>query len=253
MSRERAEKQRDQPKVKSSKNTRACTDCGKPTPNYRCERCWKKRRGFGFANSGDVPEICRERRKKAAPYRPDVFKPLAPRLALPDRQAEFFARQQQTQENTMTKQTYTTSELAAALGVTVRDIANAKYSPAKNPIPGSGVHTVREGMREKNITWEQVVLSRGGRQPGSVKAAPVEAKPPTVAPDPAPVPVTEPAKQDEKFEPILPPVEGKTGGANPLPLSLEELELAVLGMVPLERLLGEVKRRLAGVVTTFSL
>ena len=67
---------------------RRCTDCGGPTHNYRCERCWKKRRGFGFADSGDMPEIptekgveafrraaseARQRREKPAPFRPDAF------------------------------------------------------------------------------------------------------------------------------------------------------------------------------------
>ena len=30
---------------------RRCHSCGKPTWNYRCERCWKKVRGFGSAEA----------------------------------------------------------------------------------------------------------------------------------------------------------------------------------------------------------
>jgi|GEM_PF-6374616 hypothetical protein len=26
---------------------RRCHDCGKPCNNYRCEACWRRRRGFG--------------------------------------------------------------------------------------------------------------------------------------------------------------------------------------------------------------
>lgn len=35
------------------RKTRRCHDCGRPTNQYRCDRCWKKLRGFGFAEADD--------------------------------------------------------------------------------------------------------------------------------------------------------------------------------------------------------
>ena len=32
---------------------RRCHDCGKPTHNYRCDACWRKRRGFAQAAMED--------------------------------------------------------------------------------------------------------------------------------------------------------------------------------------------------------
>lgn len=43
---------------------RVCTDCGKPTHNYRCERCWKKKRGYGFEDSGDKELVTGEARQR---------------------------------------------------------------------------------------------------------------------------------------------------------------------------------------------
>lgn len=30
---------------------RRCHDCGRPTSNYRCEKCWTRRRGFGASDA----------------------------------------------------------------------------------------------------------------------------------------------------------------------------------------------------------
>ncbi|MDR1946455.1 MAG: hypothetical protein LBQ51_04730 [Desulfovibrio sp.] len=33
---------------------RRCADCGRPTNNYRCPRCWTKRRGYAVAEDVEV-------------------------------------------------------------------------------------------------------------------------------------------------------------------------------------------------------
>lgn len=140
---------------------RQCTDCGKPTTQYRCEKCWRKLRGFGFEASGDGSEAeARQRRKKPVPLKPDDFVPLAPRPALPDRQAEFFANQ----EKRVKQQTYTVPELAALFGLPQKDVANAKDNKRRTPRPGSKVAIVRERMLAKGITWDQVINAPRGRK-----------------------------------------------------------------------------------------
>lgn len=165
---------------------RPCTDCGKLTHNYRCEKCWKIKRGFGFEDSGEVPEVqtgnlmphprvkagAEQRRKKPAPSMRDDFKPMAQRPALPDRQAEFFARQ----EKKMKQQTYTVNELAALFGVSSKDVANAKYLKSKNPKASSKVAIVLNGMLDHGITWDQVVNSPRGKKPNAAPA--IDASPP---------------------------------------------------------------------------
>lgn len=160
---------------------RPCTDCGKPTSNYRCEKCWQKKRGFGFKDSGEVSEIqcgdltalrrakaeTKQRRKKPTPFKSDHFVPMAPRPALPDRQADFFAKQ----ERKMESKTYTASELAALLGVSPSDIANAKYVKSKNPKPGTKMAAVRDGMADRGITWEQLVNTPRGKKAGTEAAS----------------------------------------------------------------------------------
>jgi hypothetical protein len=34
-------------------NHRRCTDCGRPTYNYRCEPCWRRRRGYSCKEDSD--------------------------------------------------------------------------------------------------------------------------------------------------------------------------------------------------------
>ena len=65
VSRERAEKRRAEPKEpKESTGKRRCTDCDRATHNYRCERCWKKKRGYGFDDSGDEATVTAEARQR---------------------------------------------------------------------------------------------------------------------------------------------------------------------------------------------
>ena len=147
----------------------------------------------------------------------------------------------------MTKQTYTVSELARLIGASNQDVHNARAYRESLSVPGTKSHAVREGMKAHDITWEQVVSAKGGPAPGSVKTKksgpvllPVEGKTPAqddaqpAAPAPA-APAAESAKQDEKFEAILPPAEGKTCA-----LSLEEL-------------IAELKQRLPGAAITINL
>jgi len=200
----------------------------------------KNRGGNGWNYSGDAVE--QPRQCAACPgviVQPDAYQ--APMLANTPQKTE---QPPTLRSSTMTKQTYTPQELATLFGVTVKDIANAKYSPTKNPIPGSANHTIREEMRERGITWDQLAPGGVGRKPGSVKTKksgpvllPVEGKTPAQddAQPAAPAPAMETAKQDENFEAILPPAEGKTCA-----LSLEEL-------------IAELKQRLPGAAITISL
>jgi hypothetical protein len=59
------------------------------------------------------------------------------------------------------KRTYTVKELASLIGVSPKDVQNAKFSPAKEPIPGSKNHTIRQYMTAEGITWDQVVRAPG--------------------------------------------------------------------------------------------
>lgn len=42
-----AQKPRPRREEVSTGALRRCHDCGRPTVNYRCEVCWRKRRGYG--------------------------------------------------------------------------------------------------------------------------------------------------------------------------------------------------------------
>ena len=53
---------------------RRCTDCGRPTHNYRCERCWKKKRGYGFEDSSAA---AKREKKEAMTAGMDGFTPSA--------------------------------------------------------------------------------------------------------------------------------------------------------------------------------
>lgn len=257
---------------------RKCTDCGRPTHNYRCEKCWKKRRGFGFEDSGGVPEVqtgnlmpsprvkagAGQRREKPAPSVRDTFKPMTPRPALPDRQAEFFAKQ----EKKMEQQTYTVNELAALFGVSPKDVANAKYLKSQNPKASSKVAIVLNGMLEQGITWDQVVNGPRGKKPNAAQAIdappPVnESTPPSMVDAPGSDPAPEFADVVADMEPEdTPPVSQQLplGQAIARELSTSELmgdaakRLAGLGPIPgsigvamsNEDLLTELRRRFPG-------
>ena len=192
-------------------NKRVCTDCGKPTTNYRCEKCWKKRRGFGAEDMEitstedkeaylDGVAAAKGRRKRAplTPSAPEVFTPMRPRPALPDRQGEFLANsdfrvitarsaapKQERIIMAQTERTYTVAELAGLLGLSPKDVSNAKYSKTKNPLPGSQIGAVLEGMRLRGITWNQVVPAYAARVEKAPKTVPAMEAPAPPVPGPA--------------------------------------------------------------------
>lgn len=64
-----------------------------------------------------------------------------------------------TEEKPVEKQTYTMKELAVLLGVPPKAVSNARYMKTKNPLPGSLIAAVRDGMTAQGVTWDQVVNS----------------------------------------------------------------------------------------------
>jgi hypothetical protein len=180
--------------------TRVCHDCGRPTPNYRCDSCWKKRRGFGAdmeITSAEDKEtytegvLAAKKRRKKAPLlapAPEIFVPLtkygkSPPPPPPGEQKRiapampanghagqwprpangFWIPKKRAKESMMEeKKTLTIRELADRIGVSVKDVQNAKVSTTRNPNPGSKNYTIREYMREQGITWEMIVAGRPG-------------------------------------------------------------------------------------------
>lgn len=277
--RERAENVRQgliAPKAKTGLDAptfgkRKCTDCGKPTTQYRCEKCWKKRRGFGFEDAGDVPEItgegsrahktavtaARKRREKPDLFRRDAFVPMAPRPALPDRQAEFF----KPKEKTMGERKYTTRELAALVGVDVKGVGNAKHSKTANPMPCSAIFKVREYMQVNGITWEQVVPDLRGRKVSPAMPTPEDVTINALCPPDLGVPEPDPADGAEdggldtlamieaecEDECAASDASGASGESTPevfTPARPEYLrDFNRLGHIPLEALVAEITRR----------
>lgn len=206
-----------QPKAKGKldqpiNGKRKCTDCGKPTHNYRCEKCWKKRRGFSFEDTGEEGLVTADARETAAKRKKkdiktsnmDWFVPLtkfgkSPPPPPPGEQKRIVAAmpakghaaqmpypvggfwmptRNRKKENPMpeentTKNTYTVREIAELIGVSAKDVQNAKHSKTKDPKPGSANHTIRIYMASKGITWEQIVNGHRGRKAGEKAGAPV--------------------------------------------------------------------------------
>ena len=71
------------------------------------------------------------------------------------------------------KPTYTMKELAELLGYNLKDVQNARYVKTVNPVPGTKIHAVREAMRERNITWEQIVSEKVRREAARAAKAPM--------------------------------------------------------------------------------
>ena len=242
---------RENAALKASSN-RKCTDCGKPTANYRCEACWKKRRGFGFddtatddATNSNSPEykktasVATQRREKPKPSVRDGWQPLAPRVPFHDRQAEYFANK----EKDMPRKLYTPKELAELVGVPAQVVHNAKFTKPTNPRPGSAMGKVVAYMQENGILWAHVVASRkvepaceATPAPASVDETPVqklEAMPWTPeAPSASPN-----KKQDIDILDLSPTLRRLTEEA-----ASAEAEVC-LGHIPLETLVGEITRR----------
>ena len=186
---------------------RTCTDCGRPTPNYRCERCWKKRRGFGFA---DADESRSEVSLPEDRYIPNTGLGKAP--LEPKRIFNGLPKRRQTTEKPM----YTTTTPAVKpkpaptppappkAGYTLLDIA----SKAKMDYAGvcKGISALRRGedpatskyrshmrrvsaaLQALGITPLDVVRLRKLSQPNNAPALPAQSAAPESSPTPVHMP-----------------------------------------------------------------
>ena len=82
----------------------------------------------------------------------------------------------------MEAKTYTVPQLAAELGFAPAYIYTAKASK-REPMPGSKNHMVLEAMRERGITWDNVVPAPRGLKKAHVEAAPSIDSAPNVTPE----------------------------------------------------------------------
>ena len=189
----------------------------------------------------------------------------------------------------MEQRTYMRRELAALLGVSPKDVGNAKDYKAKSPRPGSAVHTVIEGMRERGIVWAQIVPDARGRKPGAGRglaeafAGPVPAPPadhgaggPEIDPDgedrPDPLVDDRAREPEEAPAPDAPPSPGRAVAAGPDAGFKEfqqrarrdlmrhsgrlapDAESASPGdAMTLEEIIAQFRRRLPGVTITINL
>ena len=48
-----AQKPRPKREERDTGSLRRCHDCGRPTVNYRCEACWRKKRGYGLEGAAE--------------------------------------------------------------------------------------------------------------------------------------------------------------------------------------------------------
>ncbi|MDR1945675.1 MAG: hypothetical protein LBQ51_00685 [Desulfovibrio sp.] len=73
---------------------------------------------------------------------------------------------------------YTFPELAALIGgVTAQDVRNTYYFRDSRSVAGTKAHTVREAMRERGITWDQIGPSQKGRSKPKSPATSAQAAP----------------------------------------------------------------------------
>ena len=164
-------------------------------------------------------------------------------------------------ENVMEAKNYTVPQLAAELGFAPAYIYAAKASK-REPMPGSKNHMVLAAMRERGITWDDVVPA-----PRGLKKAHVEAAPPV---DPAP---SVDLAQNVTPEVITPP-RAVLVRASSAPAIHDETDITddtdcgtdapscqtdsdccdcEERPVPLELVLAELKRRLPGASITISI
>ena len=181
---------------------RKCATCGKPTTDYRCDACWNKLRGEGDQGEG------RRQKPITNKMQADPWKPLTvlPVTFVPDRQAEFFARQaakqkeatmNTTPETQQAPRTYTMKELAALAGVPVRDIYDAKKNQHKALLSAhSGRGKVVACMQEHGITWAQVQGRNIAASTPSTEAPQAAAPGADGGPTPACVPAEQPVNKN---------------------------------------------------------
>jgi len=115
-----------------------------------------------------------------------------------------------TLEAVVDQRTYTAKELAALLGVSPKDIANAKLQRYAISRPDSRVGEVKTAMSARGITWEQIVLSRRGN--GVAGTSPVKRSTSVVA-DMEPEGAPSPLGQAMSLEDILQELQRRLPGA----------------------------------------
>ncbi|WP_027188210.1 hypothetical protein [Desulfovibrio cuneatus] len=208
---------------------RKCATCGKPTTDFRCEACWNKLRGMG--QNGEV----RKQKPMTNKMQADPWKPLTalPVAFVPDRQAEFFAKQEAKQKETAMntpperQRTYTMKELAALAGVRVQDVYDAKRNQHKALLATTSSRArVVACMQEHGISWEQVTMRTAVASAATTETAPAT----NVDNDLTKLPTEE---ELQEFRGIAPAPQEQ-------------------GMA-LEDIIGELRRRLPGATVTISL
>jgi hypothetical protein len=135
-----------------------------------------------------TPENCRKLREQRPDFRNGIEGPPPQCAGCPG------VMMDGAKESKMQQQFYTIKELATLLGEKVGDVRNAKTWTPKNPRPGSAIYRIIEAMKDRGITWDQVVSSISHENkadspaptaaPASVPApAPADESPPAVAPE----------------------------------------------------------------------
>ena len=165
------------------------------------------------------------------------------------------------QESMMEKQTYTVPALASALGFSPAHIYAAKESKG-NTRPGSKTHMVLAAMRDRDITWDDVVTAPRCGKKAHVEAAPfVDPTPsadsaPNITPEviapPRAVPVTE--SSAPAIHGVADIADDNDCGADaPGCQTDSDCCDCEAQPVPLELVLAELKRRLPGASITITI
>ena len=158
-------------------------------------------------------------------------------------------------ENVMEAKTYTVPQLAAELGFAPAYIYTAKASK-REPMPGSKNHMVLEAMRERGITWDNVVPAPRGLKKAHVEAAPSINSAPNVTPE-----VIAPPRAVLVRESSAPAIHGEADIADdtdcgtdaPNDQADSDCCDCEAQPVPLELVLAELKRRLPGASITITI
>lgn len=161
----------------------------------------------------------------------------------------------------MEKQMYTIRELAALLGVSPKDVANAKNAKSKNPMPGTKIATVRDGMSASGITWEQVASGKYAKNARVEEMANAKRAPMRNAASTEPAPSQDSAQTAETAD--IPPFADELEAAFADTLAAMESEdaqyLPDAGSLPigvdmsLEDVLGKLRRLLPGATLSIPL
>ena len=177
--------------LKSAK--RRCTDCGRPTTDYRCPKCWIKRRGFTVDECGGISELS-TRAERAANAREKTLKATPPATAREPRQKPAQKAPQMPQEEkdmTDASQEYTLQDIADKAGV-LKDCmwAAMKYIKAGNVGKSANAQKVRRVLDELGISWRDIKGVRGKSASAPALATPLQS---VTSPQPERVPVAVPS------------------------------------------------------------